>query len=66
MFFDFIDITTGSMEERSKAFSDRAKYDNGWAFSSIVQYLQKQKQRIERKEITGAFNCLGCVYIYLA
>jgi hypothetical protein len=45
MFFDFIDIHDGSMAERSKAFCDRAKYDNGWVFSSIVQYLQKQKER---------------------
>ena len=41
------------MAERSKAFCDRAKYDNGWAFSSIVQYLQKQKERVERKEISA-------------
>jgi integrase len=53
MFFDFINIPTGSMEERSKAFCDRAKYDNEWAFSSIVQYLQTQKQRVERKEISA-------------
>lgn len=59
MFFDFIDISTGSMAERSKAFYDRAKYDNGWAFSSIVQYLQKQKERIERKEI-----CAGTMKNY--
>jgi hypothetical protein len=25
----------------------------GWAFSSIVQYLQKQKERLERKEISA-------------
>jgi len=31
MFFDFIGISTGSMVERSKAFCDKAKYDNDWA-----------------------------------
>jgi hypothetical protein len=53
MFFDFLDIPGGAMVERSKTFCDRAKYDNGWAFSSIIQYLQKQKGRVERKEISA-------------
>ena len=53
MFFDFIGIPTGSMAKCSKAFYDKAKYDNGWGFSSIVQYLQKRKERVERKEISA-------------
>ena len=63
MFFDFIGIPGDSMVERSKVFCDRAKnndVDNnsnssgsGWAFSSIIQYLQHQKERAERKEITA-------------
>jgi hypothetical protein len=53
MFFDFIGIPTGSMAERPEAFCDKAKYDNGWAFSSIVKYLQMQKERVERKEISA-------------
>ena len=53
MFFNFIGIPAGSMAERSKAFYDKAKYDNGWTFSSIVRYLQKQKERVERKEISA-------------
>jgi hypothetical protein len=57
MFFDFIDIPGDSMVERSKVFCERAKNsDNnssGWAFSSIIQYVQHQKERAERKEITA-------------
>ena len=63
MFFDFIGIPGDSMVERSKVFCDRAKnndVDNnsnssgsGWAFSSIIQYMQHQKERAERKEITA-------------
>lgn len=56
MFFDFIGIPGDSMVERSKVFCERAKNNdsnNGWAFSSIIQYLQHQKQRDERKEITA-------------
>ena len=60
MFFDFIDIPGDSMVERSKVFCDRAKNNdndnnnsNGWAFGSIIQYMQHQKERAERKEITA-------------
>jgi alkanesulfonate monooxygenase SsuD/methylene tetrahydromethanopterin reductase-like flavin-dependent oxidoreductase (luciferase family) len=45
------------MVERSKVFCERAKNNdnnnNGWAFSSIIQYVQHQKERAERKEITA-------------
>jgi galactitol-specific phosphotransferase system IIB component len=41
------------MVERSKAFCEKAKSDNGWAFSCIVQYLQKLKDRVEVKEISA-------------
>jgi integrase len=57
MFFDFIGIPGDSMVERSKVFCDRAKNnanENGrWAFSCIIQYMQHQKERAERKEITA-------------
>ncbi len=54
MFFDFIDILPGeTMIERSKYFCERAKSNNAWAFSCIVQYLQKLKERVEAKEITA-------------
>src|SRR5919202_1365302 len=54
MFFDFLDILPGqTMEERSMAFCEKAKSDNRWAFSSIIQDLQKLKERVERKEITA-------------
>jgi integrase len=55
MFFDFAGILSEetTMIERSKAFCDRAKSKNGWAFSCIVQYLQTLKERVEAKEITA-------------
>ena len=54
MFFDFLDILPGeTMVERSKAFCEKARSDNGWAFSCIVQYLQKLKERVEVKEISA-------------
>ena len=46
MFFDFLDILPGeTMVERSKAFCDKAKSDNGWAFSSTVPSEIKGKSR---------------------
>jgi integrase len=61
MFFDFIGIPGDSMVERSKVFCHRAKNNDidsnnngsGWSFSSIIQYMQHQKERAERKEITA-------------
>jgi hypothetical protein len=60
MFFDFIAIPGDSMVERSRVFCERAKNNDnnssgcsGWAFSSIIQYVQHQKERAERKEITA-------------
>jgi hypothetical protein len=45
------------MVERSKVFRDRPKNNannsNGWTFSSIIRYIQHQKERAERKEITA-------------
>jgi integrase len=45
------------MVERSKVFRDRAKNNannsNGWTFSCIIRYIQHQKERAERKEITA-------------
>jgi hypothetical protein len=52
-FFDFIEMTEGTMEERCIVFAERAKNDFKWVFSNILRFLQIQKQRVERKEITG-------------
>ena len=51
MFFDSINITEGSMERRSLTFFKKAKQDHAWVYRSVIQYLQKQKERYERKEI---------------
>ena len=53
-FFGFIGLTQGTMEERSSDFAERAKNDFKWVFNNILRFLQAQKQRVDRKEITGA------------
>jgi hypothetical protein len=42
------------MEDRCRAFVQNATKDNGWAFRNIITFLQVQKDRIDRKEITGS------------
>ena len=53
-FFDAIDLCKGMiMEERCNTFAYRARADYNWAFNHILRFLQSQKERVERKEITG-------------
>jgi hypothetical protein len=42
------------MEERCNLFAAKGKEDPNWAFGCIVKFLQFQKGRVEREEITGA------------
>ena len=41
------------MEELCNNFAYRARTDHNWAFNYILWFLQSQKERVERKEITG-------------
>jgi integrase len=42
------------MEERCNLFAATGLKDPNWAFHSIVRFLQFQRERVEREEITGA------------
>ena len=53
-FFDFIDLQGTTIEERCNTFAERAIRDNTWALNCIIKFLQFQKERVERKEITAA------------
>jgi hypothetical protein len=63
-FFDFIDLpndsnnainaTITSIEERCKYFVEKAKTDQKWLLNNVLKFLLVQKERVERKEITGA------------
>jgi hypothetical protein len=53
-FFEFIGLTEGTMEERCSDFAERAKNDFKWALNNILRFLQIQKQRVDRKEITAS------------
>jgi hypothetical protein len=55
-FFTFIGIEGATIEERCRAFVQNATKDNNssWAFRNIINFLQVQKDRVDRKEITGS------------
>jgi hypothetical protein len=53
-FFSFIGIEGVDIQERCSIFVQIARNDNTWAFRSIITFLQVQKERVERKEITGS------------
>jgi len=54
-FFDFIGFMVGSViEERCNSFSEECKSHNEWALTGIIKFLQYEKERVQREEITAA------------
>jgi FtsZ-binding cell division protein ZapB len=54
-FFDFIGFMVGSViEERCNSFSEKGKEANDWALTGIIKFLQYEKERVQRGEITAA------------
>jgi hypothetical protein len=53
-FFSFIGIEGTDIQERCRVFVQNAKKDDSWAFRNIINFLQVQKDRVDRKEITGS------------
>lgn len=52
-FFDFINLN-GTIQEKCSAFVKAATGQPSWALNSVIKYLQMNKYRVERKEITAA------------
>ncbi|MFZ0513376.1 MAG: hypothetical protein WAM14_17345 [Candidatus Nitrosopolaris sp.] len=53
-FLDFLDNKKpAALETKARAFADRGKDNHGWAFNSILEFMQLQKERFNRKEITA-------------
>jgi hypothetical protein len=54
-FFDFINFCEGeSMDERCNTSAYKGRNDSSQAFRNILKFLQSQKERVERKEITAS------------
>jgi hypothetical protein len=55
IFFNHINLEPDkTMEQRYNYFADKGINDPNWAFNSILRFLQFQKERVEKEEITGA------------
>jgi hypothetical protein len=57
-FLDFIGIQaeapSTSLEDNARAFAKKSKADFNWAFANLLKFIQFQKNRVDKKEITGA------------
>jgi integrase len=61
-FFDYMELpddnnnatTNTPIEERCKYFVEKAKNDQKWLLNNVLKFLLVQKDRVEKKEITGA------------
>jgi hypothetical protein len=49
-FFYLINVQGDTIQERCRCFAEIAKKDNKW----VLRFLQIYKDRVERKEISGA------------
>ena len=64
-FFEFIGIG-GNMREKCSTFAKKAKDEPSWALGSVIKYLQMNKERVERKEITAGtlFNSVKVIKLF--
>jgi hypothetical protein len=54
-FFDFIGLDEGqNIEDKARIFAKRGNEDVNWAFSNVLRFIHFQKERVDRKEISGA------------
>ena len=53
-FLEFIGIKDGILEDRARRFAKKGKSNVDWAFSNVLKFVQYQKDRVDKKEISGA------------
>ena len=53
-FFDFSRIPGSTLEQKAGSFARKGKNDIDWAFSTILKFIYFQRERVEKKEISGA------------
>jgi D-mannonate dehydratase len=54
-FLDFIEFEIGNdIEQRCNKFAEKGKNDISWTLNKVMVFLQFQKERSRRKEITAA------------
>jgi hypothetical protein len=53
-FLDFIEFEIGNdIEQRCNKFAEKGKNDISWTLHKVMVFLQFQKERSRRKEITA-------------
>lgn len=50
-FFDYLDLK-GSFEDQAKQFVTRSIKDSNWTMTSLMRFINFQKERVLKKEIT--------------
>jgi len=53
-FFDFIGIRGKTLEQKARTFANKGKNDSTWALSNILKFIYFQRERVDKKEISGA------------
>ena len=54
-FFDTINFCKGEpLDKRCNTFAYSGRRNSNWAFNNILKFLQSQKERVEKKEITAS------------
>lgn len=51
VFFNFLDIH-GSLEEKAMSFYQKASMDSRWLSNKLIEFIQYQKERVQRNEIS--------------
>ena len=52
-FFNAISLEGPTFESNCNLFAKRGQQDPNWAFNSILKFVLAEKERVERREITG-------------
>ncbi len=54
IFFNYIELVPErKIDERCNYFAEKAKENPQWAFNNIIKFLQYQKERVQKGEITS-------------
>ena len=61
MFFDFLKIPGESLKEKCLTFVNNGQSDINWVFTNILKFVLFHKERIHKKEISGAMQLLSTI-----
>ena len=53
-FFEYAKIPGKTLEQRARTFAKKGKKDANWALSNILKFIYFQRERADKKEISGA------------